>query len=168
MAPFEAIKEEVAGGVSQLSARTYFGLVSFSNVEDPQIWSTKPKRGTSANKSAALGWVGTIQAMSHGSCVIGGALETLKIAQKARRTQGRNKQMILLYNEAPSCGGYGVGGNASYTNEAIETITGANRERLKISTIYIPEFGPQSLAISFGQDLAAANNGRYEQHEPAY
>lgn len=154
-------------GVTQLSHRSYFSLVSFSNVDNPIIWSPKPKRGTSAHKASALGWMETIQAMTHGSCVVSASLETMQIARKARRTRGRDKQMFVLYNEPPSCGG-GYGGSSGQSADAVETITGANTERLKISTIYIPEFAPQQIAINFGQDLAAANNGRYEQHEPAY
>ena len=92
--------------------------------------------------------------------MIGAALVTLQIAKKAR-TKGRNKQMIILYNEPPAC-------LAPQSDEAVETITAANRERLKIHTIYIPEFAATSQAQNFGKALAAANNGRFELHDPSY
>ena len=138
--------------------------MSFTNVNSPKIWSRKPRRGTSANKAAALVWVETVSSGTHGACITDAMLETLTIAQQARGIRGRSKQIILLYNEPPGCGGGGYGGNAADAEAAVVEITGANRQRARINTIYIPEYLGQSYtnAEQFGEELAYSNNGKYK------
>ena len=143
--------------------------MSFTNINDPKIWSRKPRRGTNSNKASALAWVETISSGTHGACITDAMLETLMISSKARGIRGRSKQIILLYNEPPGCnGGGGYGGNPALAEAAVVEITGANRQRARINTVYIPEYSGQSYpnAVQFGQDLAASNNGRYEFHNP--
>lgn len=95
--------------------------------------------------------------------MIDAALQTLRIAKKAR-CKARHKQMIILYNEGPNCGG--AYNSSSDADEALEAITGANRERLTINTVYIYEYTSQPAAKNFGIQLAAANGGRFEEYPP--
>ena len=113
-----------------------------------------------SNRGSASGWLETIVSRPHGSCLTSAALTTLQIAKKAR-TRGRNKHMFVLYNEPPQCGG------RTNSDTAIEAITGANKERLKISVDYIPEYSANAAATNFGRSLAAANHGKFTLHAPA-
>lgn len=87
-------------------------------------------------------------------------LTTLRIAKKAP-TDRRNKAMLFMYNRQPWCGG-GFGQTA-YGLEVIETTTAANRERIKIHVMHVPEWTHEQ-GDDFGKALAAANNGKFTRY----
>ena len=139
----EQMKEEVIEVVRSLSENTEFSLVSFSS--GWSAWSVTPKEASTGNRNSAEAWVNSLVAGGT-TCMGSAAVQTLNIAQ---RSQKDDKQIIILSDGVPYCGGQFTSG------QVLSAVAAANYEALPIHTVFVSS-DPEGIAF---MNALAMNGG---------
>ena len=155
MRKFDVLKKETVEAISGLTNRSVVSVVFYDYRPTPLVYGDPPMRMDGAGKARIISQVMSTQ-ISHGSCLLRGALKCLELAGK---TQNEHRTMILIADGRTTC----PNGERD-PNRIFQQIMSRNTLRIPINTIYT---GPQS-----GSDwtegkpllerLARATNGKFK------
>ncbi|MBI4585149.1 MAG: hypothetical protein HY717_14145, partial [Planctomycetes bacterium] len=145
-------KRETIRNISEFSERVQFAIVMYDQGVMKWPTSGKPADANQGFKSAAIGFLSSVQP-GHGTCVALGLTESLNFANQstAKRTQ-----IILLTDGCMYCAGQD---RNQYEQKTLAEITGKNYKRHKINTLCV---GGNDVCEFFPKTLAAMNGGSYK------
>ena len=155
MRKFDVLKQETVKALSGLTKRSVVSVVFYDYQGQPLVYGDPPVKMDGAGKARIIAQVQSTK-ISHGSCMLRGALKALGLAQK---TQNEHRTMILIADGRTTC----PNGERD-PNRIFQQIMGRNIFHMPVNTIYT---GPQNgddwtIGKPLLERLARATNGKFK------
>lgn len=147
------LKQEMREAINQLPKRSEFGVASFA--DDTSYWRDRPMRATTANKTNALIYVESMQALGW-TCMPDGVVRICQIANQCRK---RNKTIICVGDGVPRCGSM----DNILDQATLDAFAANNPRRTKVNTIFISSLDMDHLGIALFTQIALTYRGTFVQ-----
>jgi len=146
-------KEWLIEAIGALRSDMLFGIVAYD--AGMLVYSDGALKATDREKERAIAWVMNLP-MGNGACLAPAGVRTVQLASQSR---GKGPRIFIITDGVPAC-------NGRFTqNECLRDITAANRDRIPIDTVFIPDDGTWEDPV-FLEQLSALNDGESFQIAP--